>query len=59
MDIGLKITGMCCLAIMFCVSLALGYDDPEIWGSILGLVSLVLGGGSEIKKAIKHILRIS
>ena len=52
-----KVMALGCLTVCLCVTLALGYDDPEIWGSILGLMSLVLGGGSA-KNAVKHVLRI-
>ena len=53
-----KITGLCCLTVCFCVALVLGYDTPQVWGSILGLMSLIVGGGGAAKNAVKHILRI-
>jgi len=57
MSDGVKITALCCLTLCLILTLAMGYDAPEIWGSILGLMSLVLGGGSA-KNAVKHVLRI-
>ena len=57
MDIALKMMALGCLAVMFCVALVLGYDDPQIWGTILGLFSLVVGGGAAIKNALKGIVK--
>ena len=58
MSDGVKITALCCLTLCLILTLAMGYNDPEIWGSILGLMSLVLGGGTAGKNAVKHVLRI-
>ena len=58
MSDGVKIMALGCLTVCFCVSLALGYDEPKIWGTILGLFSLIVGGGTAGKNAVKHILRI-
>jgi len=57
MDIALKITGLCCLTVMFCVALLLNHDDPQIWGTILGLFSLLVGGGQVILNALKGVTR--
>jgi len=53
----IKIVGLCCLTVMFCVSLILDYSDPEIWGTILGLFSLLIGGGTVIKNAFRGIIK--
>jgi hypothetical protein len=51
-----KVIAMCCLTVCFCVALA--FEKPEAWGGVLALMGLVLGGGTAVKNAIKHILRI-
>jgi hypothetical protein len=53
-----KIAGYGALAVMFCVALALTPDKPETWGGVLGLFSMVAGGGSAIKGAVKYALRL-
>jgi len=59
MSDAVKVAGLCCLAVMFSVALALGYEDIKILGSIIGLFSLIVGGGSVVERVVRHVLRIN
>jgi hypothetical protein len=49
-----KITAIVCLSVILAITAIFMPDESQIWGSVLGLLSLVLGGGS----ALKSFLRI-
>ena len=54
----IKKMALICLTIGLCVSLIFIPNNAQAWGSILGLISLILGGPA-IKAIAKHILRIN
>lgn len=57
-DTPVKMTALCCLTVCFCLSIVVAVDSPQIWGSVLGIMAGVLGLGTVVKNATKHILRI-
>ena len=57
MNDAVRIAGLCCLTVCFCVALLLTPDKAEVWGGILGLMGLALGQ-NDIKNAIKYVFRI-
>ena len=57
-DAKVKITAIICLAVILAIVIIYARDEPQIWGSTLGLLSLVIGGGTAGKNAVKHVLRI-
>jgi len=57
-ETGVKIIERVCIAIIFVITVIYLTDYPQIWGPVLGLLSLIFGGGSVIKSTVKHILRI-
>ena len=57
-DAKVKITAIICLGVILAIVIIFARDEPQIWGSVLALLSLVIGGGTAGKNAIKHVLRI-
>jgi len=57
-ETGVKIIERVCIAIIFVLTVIYLTDYPQIWGPVLGLLSLIYGGGSIIKGAVKYMLRI-
>ena len=57
MSDGIKIMALGCLTVGLCVSFIFIPNNAQAWGSILGLISLILGG-PVIKSAVKHILKV-
>ena len=55
-DAKVKITAIICLGVILAIVIIFARDEPQIWGSVLALLSLVIGGGSVIKKALRGIV---
>lgn len=55
---GTRKVAIICLGLLIAFTLYFLPDSPQIWGTLMGLMSLVLGGGAVIKNTVKHILRI-
>lgn len=53
-DNTVKVVSIICLSVILAITAIYMPDESQIWGSVLGLLSLVLGGGA----AIKSMLRI-
>lgn len=53
-----KIVSIITLGVIFAITAIFMPNNPQIWGSVLGLLSLVLGGGSAIKGVTKYVFRI-
>jgi hypothetical protein len=51
-----KIIEIVVLSIILTITAIFMHDEPQIWGSILGLLSLVIGGGTVIKNALRGII---
>ena len=48
-----KMTSIICLSIILAVTAILMPDESQIWGAVLGLLSLVLGGGAVVKSMLR------
>ena len=57
MNDAVRITGLLCLTVCFCVAVVTALDKPETWGGVLGLFALVLGQ-NDIKSAVKYVFRV-
>ena len=52
-DNKVKITAIICLSVILAITAIFMPDESQIWGSVLGLLSLVLGGGAVIKSMLR------
>ena len=52
-DNKVKITVIICLSVILAITAIFMPDESQIWGSVLGLLSLVLGGGTVIKSMLR------
>ena len=52
-DNAVKITSIVCLSVILVITAIYMPDKSQIWGSVLGLLSLVMGGGSALKSLFR------
>jgi len=52
-DNAVKITSIVCLSVILAITAIYMPDESQIWGSVLGLLSLVMGGGSALKSLFR------
>lgn len=52
-DNTVKVISIICLSVILAVTAILMPDESQIWGAVLGLLSLVLGGGAVVKSMLR------
>ena len=48
-----KVVAIICLSVILAITAIFMPEESQIWGSVLGLLSLVLGGGAALKSLFR------
>jgi hypothetical protein len=52
-EYAVKITSIICLSVILAITAIFMPEQSQIWGSVLGLLSLVMGGGAALKSLFR------